>query len=68
MSYPFCRCLFIHARQSYLCEFIQSDVSSNTLLLPIPNEFGTLFEMGVQRLETLEELEIQYSEALAKPE
>ena len=52
---------------SKLSEFIQSDVPSNTLLL-IPNEFGTVFELGVQRLETLEELEIQYSQALAKPE
>ena len=52
---------------SKLSEFIQSDVPSNTLLL-IPNEFGTVFELGVQRLETLEELEIQYSQAFAKPE
>ena len=42
-------------------------MSSNILLL-MPNEFGTVFEMAVQRLETLEELEIQYSQALAKPE
>ena len=48
---------------SKLSEFIQSDVPSNNLLL-IPNEFGTVFE----RLERLEELEIQYSQALAKPE
>ena len=48
-------------------EFIPSDVPSNTLLL-IPNEFGTVFKLGVQRLEILEELEIQYSQALAKPE
>ena len=48
-------------------QFIQSDaVPSGTLL--IPNKFGTLFELGVQRLETLEKLEIQYSQALAKPE
>ena len=53
--------------EGYLCEFIQSDVPSNTLLL-IPNEFGTIFELGVQRLETLEELGIQYSRALPKPE
>ena len=33
----------------------------------MPNEFGTVFELGVQRLETLEELEIQYSQPLAKP-
>ena len=47
-------------------QFIQSDaVPSGTLL--IPNKFGTLFELGVQRLETLEKLEIQYSQALAKP-
>ena len=46
---------------------VYSVVPSNTLLL-IPNEFGTVFELGVQRLETLEELEIQYSQALAKPE
>ena len=39
---------------SKLSEFIQWDVPSNTLLL-IPNEFGTLFELGVQRLETVEE-------------
>ena len=45
-------------------EFIPSDVPSNTLLL-IPNEFGTVFKLGVQRLEILEELEIQYSQALA---
>ena len=47
--------LFMHV--SKLSEFIQSDVPSNTLLL-IPNEFGTVFE----RLERLEELEIQYSQ------
>ena len=41
---------------------------SGRTALAIPNEFGTLFELGVQRLETLEELEIQYSQALAKPE
>ena len=41
-------------RSSNLSEFIQSDVPSNTLLL-IPNEFGTVFELDVQRLETLEE-------------
>ena len=52
---------------SKLSEFIQSDVPSNTLLL-IPNEFGTVFELGIQRLETLEELEVQYSLALARPE
>ena len=52
---------------SKLPEFIiQSDVPSNTLLL-IPNEFGTVFELGVQRLEILE-IEIGYSQALAKPE
>ena len=35
----------------------------------IPNEFGTVFELGVQRLETgQEELEIQYLQSLAKPE
>ena len=37
------------------------DENKITLLLLIPNEFGTVFELGVQRLETLEELEIQYS-------
>ena len=52
---------------SKLSEFIQSDVPSDTLLL-IRNEFGTVFELGAQRLETLEELDIQYSQALAKPE
>ena len=52
---------------SNLCEFIQSYVPSNTLLL-IPNEFGTVFELGVQRLEALEELEEQYSQALAAPD
>ena len=57
--------LFMHG--SKLSEFIQSDVPSNTLLL-IPNEFGTLFELGVQRLETLEQPEIQYSQAFAKAE
>ena len=40
-----------------------SDVTSNTLS-PIPNEFGTVFELGVQRSETLGELKIQYSPAL----
>ena len=39
--------------------------ASYTLLL-IPNEFGTVFELGVQRLETLEEIEVQYPEALAE--
>ena len=52
---------------SKLSEFIQTDVPSKTLLL-IPNEFGTVFELGVKRLETLEELERQYSQALAKSE
>ena len=52
---------------SKLSEFIQSDVPSNTLLL-IPNEFRTVFELGIQRLETLEKLEIQYSQTLVKPE
>ena len=37
---------------------------SNTLLL-IPNEFGTVFELGIQRLETLEQQEIQHLQALA---
>ena len=46
---------------------IQLDVPSNNLLL-IPNEFVTLFELGVLRLETLEQLETQYLQALAKPE
>ena len=56
MSYfVFAVYLFLHV--SKLSEFIQSDVPSNTLLL-IPNEFGTVFE----RLERLEELEIQYSQ------
>ena len=36
-----------------LPEFIQSDMPSNTLLL-IPNEFGTVFELAIQRLETLD--------------
>ena len=52
---------------SKLFAFIQSDMASNTLLL-IPNKFGTFFDLGVQKLETLEQLEIQYSKALAKPE
>ena len=53
---------------STLSEFIrQSEVPSNTLLL-IPNELGTVFELDVQRWETLEELEIQYSQAFSKPE
>ena len=56
--------LFTH--DSELSEFIQSDAPSDTLLL-ISNEFGTVFELGIQRLETLEQLEIQYSQALAKP-
>ena len=42
-------------------------MTSNTLLL-VPNEFGTVFELGVQRLETLEEPEIQYSQVLTKAE
>ena len=42
---------------SKLSEFIQSGVPSDILLL-ITNEFGTVFE----RLERLEELEIQYSQ------
>ena len=54
-------------RGSKLSEFVQPDVPCNTLLL-IPNEFGTVFELGVQRLETLEKVEIQYSQALAKPD
>ena len=32
------------------------------------NSFWNSIWIGVQRLETLEELEIQYSQALAKPE
>ena len=51
-------------RGSKLSEFIQSDVPSNISLL-IPNEFGTVFELGIQRAEALEE---QYSQLLAKPE
>ena len=52
ISYPFCLCWSItHGRK--LSEFIHSDVPSNTLLL-IPNEFGTVFQLAVQRLETLE--------------
>ena len=43
---------------SKLSEFILSDVPSNALLLT-PNELGTVFELGVQRLETFKELEIQ---------
>ena len=59
MSYPFVAVdLFMHG--SKLSELIQSEVPSITSLL-IPNEFG------VQRLETLEELEIQYLQVLAKP-
>ena len=44
-------------RSSNLSELIQSDVPSNTLLLILfaANEFGTVFELDVQRLETLEE-------------
>ena len=57
--------LFIQG--SKLSEFIQSNMPSNTLLL-IPNEFGTVFALGIQTLETLEELEVQYSQALMKPE
>ena len=51
---------------SNLSDFI-SDLTSNTLLL-IPIEFGTVFALGVQRLETLEEQETQYSQALVKSE
>ena len=48
MSHPFCRYISIHAPSiSNLSDFI-SDVTSNTLLL-IPIEFGTVFELGVQR-------------------
>ena len=44
----------------YSCTTVSyPSVPSNTLLL-IPNEFETVFELGVQRLETLEQLEIQY--------
>ena len=39
----------------------------NTVLL-IPNEFRTVFELGIQRSETLEQLEIQYLQAPTKPE
>lgn len=43
-----------------------SDVTSNTLnLLLIPDEFGTVFDLDVQRW-TLGKLDIQYSHALAK--
>ena len=52
---------------SELSEFIQSDMASNTFFLT-RNEFGAVFELGVHRLETLEELEIQYSQAIAKLE
>ena len=38
---------------------------SNILLL-IPNELGTVFELGVQRLGTLERLEIQYLQATSE--
>ena len=50
--------LLIYSRTAVikLSEFIQSDVPSNTLLL-IPNEFGIVFELGVQRTETLKKLE-----------
>ena len=43
-------------------------ICSISLICLIPNEFGTVFELDVPRLETLEVLEIQYSQALAKPE
>ena len=43
-------------------EFIQLYV------LLVPNESGTVFELGVQRFETFEQLEIQYWQALAKLE
>ena len=42
-------------------------MTSNTLL-PIPIEFGTVFELGVQRLETSEQIQTQYSHPLAKLE
>ena len=35
------------------------------ILLLIPNQFGTVIELGVQGLETLEQLEIQYRKAEA---
>ena len=52
----------MHARQQFIGFYF-----GHTSLL-IPNEFGKVFELGVQRLETLEDLEIQYSQALRKPE
>ena len=65
MNYPFGSVYpFMHVTN--LFAFI-SDVTSDTLLL-ILNKFGTVFELRVQRLGTLEQLEIQYSQALAKPE
>ena len=41
---------------SNLSDFISDVTSYNTLLL-IPIEFGTVFELGVQRLETLQEID-----------
>ena len=47
-----------------------SGVTSNTFITEytIKNEFVTVFDLGTQRLETLKQLEIQYLQALAKPE
>ena len=59
--------LFIYSCTSVSYRSILSDMPSNTLLL-IPNEFGTVFELGVQRLQILEKLEIQYSQELTNPE
>ena len=67
LLWPTLDCVDLFTHSSKLSEFIQSDVPSNTLLL-IRNEFGTVFKLGIQRLETLEQLEIQYLQALAKPE
>ena len=67
MSYPFWRCLFVRSCTSVNYPSLFSPTCLVTLLL-IANEFGTVFGLGVQSLETLEELEIRYSQALAKPE
>ena len=66
MSYPSSLFIYSYTAVSYP-SLLSQPVSSNTLLL-IPNEFGTVFELGVQILKWLEELEMQNSQALEKPE
>ena len=66
---PFCNVavyLFMHVSIKVIRASLFSRTCRVTLYYcRIPNEFGILFELGVQRLETLGELEIQYSQVLA---